>query len=199
MLIACWSTKGGAGTTVVAAALGVLLARRHPTGALLVDVGGDLPAALGLAPLAPDGAEEVAVGGLPLALRSAGPGAADLDVAALAGDRRAVVADCGRLDLTPPAGGLPADLVVAADRSLLVLRPCYLALRRAVAAPVRPTGVVVVVEPGRAITADDIADALGVPVVAEVQVTEAVARAVDAGLLVSRVPRSLLRDLRGVA
>ena len=89
--------------------------------------------------------------------------------------------------------------MAAADRSLLVLRPCYLALRRAVACAVRPSGVVLVAEAGRAITADDVADSLGVPVVAEVVVTDAVARAVDAGLLASRLPRSLLRDLRTVA
>jgi hypothetical protein len=197
VLIACWSTKGGAGTTVVTAALGLVLARRHPAGALLVDLAGDLPAALGLPPdasLSPDPPEELAVGGLPLALRPVGAGPPDLD--ALRAERRVVVADCGRIDL---AGPPVAELVAAADRSLLVLRPCYLALRRAVASAVRPSGVVLVAEAGRAITADDVADSLGVPVVAEVVVTDAVARAVDAGLLASRLPRSLLRDLRTVA
>ena len=63
----------------------------------------------------------------------------------------------------------------------------------------RPTGVVLVAEAGRAITAPDVEDALGVPVVAEVLVTDAIARAVDAGLLASRLPRSLVRDLRAVA
>ncbi|HSH59850.1 MAG TPA: hypothetical protein VK988_09470, partial [Acidimicrobiales bacterium] len=48
MLVACWSAKGGSGTTVVAAALGHVLARSSPGGVLLVDLGGDLPAALGL-------------------------------------------------------------------------------------------------------------------------------------------------------
>ena len=42
MLVTCWSVKGGSGTTVVAAALAVLLARRLAEGALLVDAGGDL-------------------------------------------------------------------------------------------------------------------------------------------------------------
>ena len=67
MLIACWSAKGGAGTTVVTAALGLVLARRHPAGALLVDLAGDLPAALGLPPEA-GSTGEVPVGRLPLAL-----------------------------------------------------------------------------------------------------------------------------------
>jgi hypothetical protein len=197
VLIACWSTKGGAGTTVVTAALGLVLARRHPAGALLVDLAGDLPAALGLPPdrsLIPGPPEELPVGGLPLALRPVAAAPPDLDE--LRAERRVVVADCGRIDL---AGPPVADLVGAADRSLLVLRPCYLALRRAVACAVRPSGVVLIAEAGRAITADDVADALGVPIVAEVVVTDAVARAVDAGLLASRLPRSLLRDLRTVA
>jgi hypothetical protein len=194
VLIACWSAKGGAGTTVVTAALGLVLARRHPAGALLVDLAGDLPAALGLPPLPPEPPLEVQVDGLPLAIRPHGAPLPDL--AALRREPRVVVADCGRLD----TGGSPAGaLVAAADRSLLVQRPCYLALRRAVSCPVRPDGVVLVTEAGRAITADDVAHSLGVPVVAEVLVTDAVARAVDAGLLASRLPRSLQRDLRTVA
>ncbi len=48
MLVSCWSAKGGSGTTVVAAALAAVHARRNPHGALLVDTGGDLPLALGL-------------------------------------------------------------------------------------------------------------------------------------------------------
>lgn len=201
MLIACWSAKGGAGTTVVTAALGLVLARRHPAGALLVDLAGDLPAALGLPPEAgtagtagsTGSSGEVPVGRLPLALL--GP-ASQADPSTLRRDRRVVVADCGRLDVAAPPG---AALVAAADRSLLVLRPCYLGLRRAMACDVRPTGVVLVTEAGRAITAPDVEDSLGVPVVAEVLVTDAVARAVDAGLLASRLPRTLLRDLRDVA
>ncbi len=47
MLVTCWSSKGGSGTTVVAAALATLLAAEAGS-ALLVDLGGDLPAALGL-------------------------------------------------------------------------------------------------------------------------------------------------------
>ncbi|MGH9246054.1 MAG: hypothetical protein ACRD29_17400, partial [Acidimicrobiales bacterium] len=49
MLVSCWSTKGGAGTTVVAAALALLLARSHADGAVIVDLAGDVPVALGAA------------------------------------------------------------------------------------------------------------------------------------------------------
>ena len=46
MLVACWSAKGGAGTTVIAASLALLWSRRCD--ALLVDLAGDAPAALGV-------------------------------------------------------------------------------------------------------------------------------------------------------
>jgi len=104
------------------------------------------------------------------------------------------VADCG----SGPAG---AGLAVAAGAptSLLVLRPCYLALRRAVRAPLRPSGVILVSEPGRSLGRADVEDVLGVPVRAVVGVDPAVARAVDAGLLPTRLPRSLERALRHAA
>jgi hypothetical protein len=47
MFLACWSAKGGSGTTVVAAALALLAARSVPTGVLFVDFMGDGPAVLG--------------------------------------------------------------------------------------------------------------------------------------------------------
>lgn len=207
MLVACWSVKGGSGTTVVAAALGLLLGRSTPAGALLVDLGGDLPAALGLPePPGPGVAEWLAAGapdalarlehdvapGVRLVARGAGEvpvAAGERLAAALVGERHVVV-DCG-----PPAGAGVA-LAGAAGLSLLVLRPCYLALRRAVAAPLRPSGVVLVAEPGRALRRADVEDALGVPVRAEVAWDAAVARHVDAGLLAARLPRSLERSLR---
>ena len=46
MLIACWSVKGGSGTTVVATVLALLHARAG--GALVADLVGDVPAALGI-------------------------------------------------------------------------------------------------------------------------------------------------------
>ncbi|MCU1463097.1 MAG: ATPase involved in chromosome partitioning [Acidimicrobiales bacterium] len=99
--------------------------------------------------------------------------------------------DCGRADAGPALA-----VAAAATRSLLVLRPCYLALRRAVAAPVRPSGIVLIEEPERSLRRRDIVDALGVPLVAVVDCEPAVHRAVDAGLLASRLPRPLERALR---
>jgi hypothetical protein len=84
-----------------------------------------------------------------------------------------------------------------APRSLLVIRPCIMALRHARKAVQRPTGVVVVREPGRVLKSEDIAHAVGAPLLAEVETDPAVARAVDAGLLASaRLPRSIERALR---
>ena len=90
-------------------------------------------------------------------------------------------------------------MAAGASLSLLVLRPCYLALRRAVDAPLRPSGVVLVAEPGRALGRRDVEDVLDAPVRAEVPVSPAVARMVDAGLLSRRLPRLLERALAPVA
>src|SRR5437660_119644 len=84
-----------------------------------------------------------------------------------------------------------------ADASLVVVRGCYLTLRRAVgAAPLaHATGVVHVAEPGRAIGRRDVAGVLDRPVLAEVPVRAAIARAVDAGLLPTRLPDVLARPV----
>lgn len=87
-----------------------------------------------------------------------------------------VVEDIGRLDGDSPAG-----------ITLLVVRgPDYLSLRTALAHPIRAHGVVVIREPWRALGPADVASVLGIPVVAEVPHSDAVARATDAGLLVCR-------------
>jgi hypothetical protein len=216
VLVACWSAKGGSGTTVVAAALAAVLARSSPTGSVLVDLAGDVPAVLGMPdPDGPGVAEWLAAGtavppdalhrlevraGEGLAVVPTGgvvpdaPGRGEVLAALLAADARPCVADCG----SAPSG---ARLAVAAGatHSLLVLRPCYLALRRAVASPVRPSGVILVEEEGRSIGRRDIEDALGVPVRAVVAHNVKIARAVDAGLLVHRLPGALQRPLRHVA
>jgi MinD-like ATPase involved in chromosome partitioning or flagellar assembly len=215
-LFACWSVKGGSGTTVVAAALAVTLGRRHRRGALLVDLAGDLPAALGMRP--PEGpglaewleagsrAPADALSRLEVPVRDRlrllprghvswpDDAEADLVPSVLARDDRIVVVDCGTLALEMPAEVALAT-VACATHSLLVVRPCYLALRRAQLALVRPSQVIVVSEPGRALDAMDVEKVLGVPVLAELPFDPAVARAVDAGLLVERVPRAMRQAL----
>ena len=114
----------------------------------------------------------------------------------LAGDRRSVVVDCGVPRWTSSGlGDAAAVLAGAGVESLLVTRGCYLSLRRLLAVPLRPSGVVLVSEPGRALGRRDVEDVVGVSVVAEVAVESGVARAVDAGLLSARLPRGLERAL----
>jgi hypothetical protein len=221
VLVCCWSSKGGVGTTVVATGLALVLARASAPGALLVDVRGDVPTVLGLAArhdtargddglarwMMASGSPEVPVGGgLSIVERGAGaldPAGADALVAALAADARPVVVDAGVLPGTGAAASADDEVALAcargASRSLLVVRPCFLALRRALAAPVRASGVVVVAEDGRALGSADVADALGLPVLAEVQVSAHVARAVDAGVFATRLPRSFEREVRRAA
>lgn len=214
MLVACWSVKGGVGTSVVAASLSLLLARQGVAGALLADLAGDSPAVLGVAePATPGLAGWLAAGaqvpadglarleipvapGLALLPRGSGALVAErAGVLASLLDRgpRPVVVDCGR-----PARAA-TQLISAASRSVLVVRPCFLALRRAVESPLRPSEVVVVREPGRVLSRQEIEQAIGAPVRAEVETDPAVARAVDAGLLGGRLPRTLERGLRHAA
>jgi hypothetical protein len=217
MLVTCWSVKGGSGTTVVAAALGLLLGGMSAAGSLLVDAGGgDLAAALGVHEgsgpgvtdwLASSTADPVALRRLEtavapgVALLSAGsPGPFAVDrgaqlADALLADGRSVVVDAGVFDDHP----LTVQLASASAVSLLVIRPCYLAMRRAIRVPLRPSGVVLVQERGRTLSREDVEEALGVPVRAEVNLLPSVARLVDAGLLATRLPRSLARSLREAA
>jgi hypothetical protein len=82
----------------------------------------------------------------------------------------------------------------AGDEHYVVLRgPCYLALSSVLAASVAPDGIILVVERGRSLTARDVAEVLGVPVLATVEASPAVARTIDAGLLLMRLHR--LREL----
>jgi cellulose biosynthesis protein BcsQ len=220
MLIACWSVKGGSGTSTVAAALAIRLAQRQRT--LLVDLCGDQPALLGLTEPSGPGFWDLARLGatspgdavarleIPVAeqlsLLAAGedvdgsstgtPTRTDVSHVGrlLAADPRAVVLDCGVVG-TGPAAVLAAE----ATRSLLVIRPCYLALRRAAPIVIRPSGVVIVREVGRALGAADVAAVIGAPIVAEIDVDPALARTIDAGLLVARLPRRVSQALRHAA
>lgn len=228
-MICCWGAKGGSGTSVVAAAVALAAARRPSGALLVdlcgdqpVLLGLREPGGPGVADWLVRGAEAPpdALGrlempvtdGLQLLPRGSWDGPAPdpsgtqlaVLVSMLRAERRVVVVDVG----CPAVPGEGADppwavagsvLAGSAAASVLVVRPCYLALRRAVAVGVRPTGVVVVSEPWRALRAGDVAQAVGAPVLAEVPVDAAVARVVDAGLLTSRLPRSLERSLASLA
>jgi len=220
VLVCFWSPKGGSGTSVVAAAAALVLAREAP--ARIADLAGDVPAVLGLAtepepglrdwlrigPEAPTEAlDRLALdAGRGLALLPAGAG----DVAsatpeagaalavALRADPRPTVVDVGVLhDRSDPA--LHA-LVEVADAHVVVVRGCYLALRRAVRIELtaRANGAVYVEESGRALGVRDVSNVLGVPVLASVGVRASTSRAIDAGVLPTRLPDALAKPLREV-
>lgn len=215
MLIACWSAKGGSGTTVVVSALGLL--RAAGGSALIVDLAGDVPAVLGMpnghAPgvndwlnagvdVPTDGLlrlEVEAAEGLRLiprgsALHGDASARAGVLASVLAADSRPVIVDCGL-----GTSELERAVIRAAHQRLVVTRGCYLALRRLAESPIRPTGVVLVSEPGRALGRRDVEHVAGVPVVAEVAFDPSVSRAVDAGLLAVRLPAVLSRSLENEA
>jgi cellulose biosynthesis protein BcsQ len=222
MLLSLWSPKGGSGTSVLAAACAVVLAADR--GARLVDLDGDQAAVLGLAtsgrassgrdgpqgvrdwlaagPGAPaDALSRLAIDAGP-GLGLVPPGTADREASGEAGaalgvvlrdSGTAVVADCGRAD-----DAAARALVEVSDCSVVVIRPCYLALRRAAIDELvrSASGIVVVEEPGRALGSREVADVLGIPVLASVPARASIARVVDAGVLVARLPDTLSRPVR---
>ncbi len=219
VLLALWSPKGGSGTSVFTAACAIVLARHGGSaGAVRVaDLDGDQPAIFGLAadpelglfdwlragPEAPLEAldrllVEVAPG-IGLLPRGGGARALAPVAAAEAGAALAVGLDDGPVPTLVDCGTAsePATraVVEVADESVVVLRGCYLALRRTVHAPALActAGAVLVEEQGRSLSARDVSDVLGVPVVARVPVKPAVARAIDAGVLAARLPDLLAR------
>ncbi len=214
MLVCFWSPKGGSGTSVIAAAAALVLAR--DTDARIVDLSGDQPAVLGLGsdpvpglfdwmragPGAPtDALEHLTIDVAPrLALLPAGETAGSTAVeeagaalaVALDADPRPGVCDLGRLD--DPAVRAFAEV---AGTGIVVVRGCYLALRRAVRHPAitDAVGAILIDEHGRSLGAPDVEDVLGLPVVATIPARTSIARAVDAGVLSSRLPDSLGRPL----
>lgn len=107
------------------------------------------------------------------------------------GEDRLIVADVGVLGADPMA--LRPLVCAAGDQTTMVLRACYLALRRAAACPVMVDHVVEIVEGGRSLCTIDVEAVLGQPVTSRLVVDPRIARAVDAGLLTKRVPRALRR------
>jgi hypothetical protein len=157
-----YSPKGGQGASTVAAALAFLHARYGAAVSLVgEDEGVELSTIFGHNP-----PPEVTVGGVAI-------------------ERAAVVViDRGVVTSPDEAADWPGLVV-------MVLRPCYLALRRAVAAP-RPDFVVLIEEPQRAIGAAEVREVVGPHRgLITVPFDPAVARAIDAGLLSARLPKAL--------
>ncbi len=250
MLLTCWSTKGGSGTTVVSALLGLQAAGANNRQVLLIDLCGDLPAVFGNPEPASGLAEwlnsdldcssllqsiQELTCNLSLLPRGKGPlsalRAADLtkwlnsnnaptpvDIPTVNTGMDATtptvhqtvmpaplaIVDAGTLFSTcteePHAGNasLYKQLIQAADQSIMVTRACYLSLRKAVKLPFRPTGIILVAEPNRALTRTDCERAVGAPVLATIAIDPDIARATDAGMLRTRVPKKTMRGLSHV-
>lgn len=217
MLISMWSLKGGQGTSVTAALAALRASHERNEPVRLVDLGRDQGAVFGASEVGGAGLarwtqsdlgtdalerelEELSPnlsllprGSLPL-----NPRRADELVEWLKQDDTTTVVDVGNLGCDQAedfADSVHHRIIAASDQSILVTRACYLALRRTVASPVRPTGVVLVTEAGRALTRSDCERAIGAPVVATVAVDPDTARAVDAGMLRTRVPNQALKSL----
>jgi len=124
-----------------------------------------------------------------------------------------VFVDCGefrRPGSTPDDAPPPSDeqrfriaVAAAADVGWLVSRACYLSARVAAHSPVPADGCVVLSETGRALGSGDVAAAIGAPLVLDVAVDPRIARIVDCGSLLTRLPsslqRTMVRSLRHVA
>ncbi len=215
MLLALWSPKGGSGTSVVAAACSLVLARHG--GARLVDLDGDQPAIFGLTADPPTGVADWLAAGpeaptealerltveaaAELVLLPRGSTARTLQppAAAEAGAALGVALRDGPvptvLDLGTAVAPAARALLEVADAAAIVVRGCYLALRRAVGAPglARSSGIAMVDEPRRSLHGRDCADVLDRPILAEFTVRASIARAVDAGVLGTRLPDTLAR------
>lgn len=219
MVTLFWAAKGGSGTTVVVSSLALKPTSQRHT--LIVDLAGEVPDVLGIPAPEQPGVADWAASDAPAAhladlLVDVGPqvsllpaclGRPDADRARplerlgeLASWLTEWEADVGGdVLIDAGTGDPPPELAAVAERCLLVTRACYLAITRASRARCRPTGVVVVAEQGRSLRSSDIERAVGAPVVATVRWSHDVARAVDAGLLGSRLPRLIGRELRRAA
>ena len=189
----------------------------HAAGVRVADLAGDLPAVFGLG-ADPDvgladwldaGAEaptealdrlltEVAPG-VALLPRGRGPRVPTLLPAPESGAALAValglgsspvLVDCGTA--REPAAARSGRGRRRRDRRAARLLPRVAASRAR--APLEHTaGVVLLDEPGRSLGASEIGEVLDLPVLARIPVKEAIARAVDAGVLPARLPEPLAR------
>ncbi len=209
--------KGGVGVSVIAASVAASLSTTVPV--TIVDfcgdqpaifgVGGDLPATQGVhewlsadASVSSDALSNLEIqvhatlriipAGLLRSPHVSAERCAEL-VAAL-GQGGMVIADVGVLGSDPIT--LRPLVCAAGDQTTMVVRACYLALRRARSCPVVVDHIVELVEGGRSLGTIDVEAVLGQPVTSRLAVDPAIARTVDAGLITKRLPRGLRRVVR---
>jgi len=206
--------KGGLGVSVVAASVAALLSRSRPV--TVIDFCGDQPDIFGVGDdlvvgqgvhewLSADASVssnalsnlEIEVNEslriLPAGLVRPSHVSAErcAKLVEVVAENRTVIADLGVLGSDPVS--LRPLVCAAGDQTTMVVRACYLALRRARSCPVVVDHVVELVEGGRALRTIDIEAVLGQPVTSRLVLDPAIARAVDAGLLAKRLPRPLRR------
>jgi hypothetical protein len=205
-IVLMWGSKGGAGTSVTAAA-----AALHETKpVLLVDLDGDAATILGTV-RSPIGARDwLAHNNVEAArlielvdyiddttsLLSAGNGG---DVRYANPQRVEQLADWiaeqpGIIIIDAGTGTPPKALVDIADRNVMVTRADYLALSNPQVVASNPDEIVLVNEPGRAFDRRDIERAIKAPVNTVVEHDPVVARSVDAGMFLGN--RGLERATR---
>ena len=213
-VIVCWSLKGGSGTTVVSAALALTLAQRNTATVRIVDLAGDIPSALGIAEPSGEGVtnwlqqpQRAPIQSLQIpvtarvSLLPRGSGTLmHHDLTAEHCNALATELDTSsELTVVDAGSGHIPQLINNATTSLLVIRPCYLALRKAAHLSVKPHGIVLINEPGRSLGKRDVESVVGAPVLVELPLDPTIARCVDAGLLASRIPTMLSQHLAHVA
>ena len=221
MLVVLWSPKGGSGTSVFAAACALRWlggrrgaprrSRRRPAGgpraarpdprrpacATGCGVGVEAPAdALERLAVARRARADVAARRAGRSRDRAAGGGRGARVSRCASDGADVV-DVGRADERRRASARRvADATVVVLRGAISRCGARCACRRLCRRGRRGR---LIEEPGRALGARDVADVLGVPVLATVPVRSSIARVVDAGVLAARLPdsrwRSPLRDV----
>jgi len=193
------SPKGGNCTTVTATAYALLLAASGiPT--VLIDLCGDVPAAAGMAePTTPginDWLGESSISDAQSLVTLGTP--FDNDLVIVHRGSSFVEGQPRWTDLANAITTLPMNVIIdagiafipdelrhAVSQVTMVVKPCYLSLRRA-SRMQRPTQLFVVCEESRALTIKDVGHVLGMPVTCEIPYTPAISRAVDAGMLPSR-------------
>ena len=207
-MIVCWSVKGGVGTTLVASVLALALGRSNGS-AVLADLGGDSATVLGIdvdqskpglrqwltssseVPL--DATRRLTIEVMPeLDLLPPGPVASPVVNAVQASRlREAFTGSNLVVDAGVPRSDEATALIASATKSVLVMRACFLAIKRASQSDLRADGFVLIDEAGRSLDTRDVEDVLGVPNLATINWDASVARLVDAGRMKSRLPRSL--------
>lgn len=195
-VVLMWGSKGGAGTSVTAAA--AALHETQPV--LLVDLDGDAASILGAlnARISPGANDWIAhPDAEPARLTELVDHIDDTTRVLSAGARGDVrYADPQRVEqlanwigeqsgiviIDAGTGPPPQALVDVADRNVMVTRADYLALSKPDVVASNPDEIVLINEPGRAIDHRDIERAINAPVNTLIEINPAIARTVDAGM-----------------